>query len=110
MTEQELKEFMEENKLEIQQKVKTRIIEKLMSDYRWEISERMKTVVDEFVDEHVIPAVREELSAQKQSLVDAAVQSCAGIGDELAKALSKKAAENLSYGFKVDEIAQKLFR
>jgi hypothetical protein len=55
MTEQEIAEFLEANKQDIQQEVRRRLVEGLVSNHRWEISAQIAAAVDVFVKEQIVP-------------------------------------------------------
>ena len=109
MTETELKEFLENNKSDIQSAVKARVIEKLLQEHRWEISEAITKTVREFVDVNVVPAVREALESQKGVIVATAVKSLANISDSLAKDLTMDAAKNSANEWQRKKIVQAIF-
>ena len=108
MTEDDLKQFLEDNKADIARTVKAAAIEKLTSQYRWDVSEQISKVVNTFVAEHVIPEVNKELQAQKGPIVSAVIASLSDISDELAKALTKRAVSQLE-GYNFRDVIKALF-
>jgi len=103
MTEAELKEFLDANKADIQQAVKAKMIDRLLSTHQWEISGQITKIVQDFVSEEIAPEVKKFLADQKGPIIAAACAGAAEIGDTLAKAMIAHTAKNLdaeSYKFR----------
>lgn len=96
MTEEDLKQFLEDNKADIQAKVRERLIDSLLAEHRWSISNQISEIVNDFVKTEIAPAVKEHLISEKSEILAAAIKSASGIGDILAKALVERAAKNIS--------------
>jgi len=102
MTEEDLKEFLDANKAEIQAQVKQRLIEGLLANHSWTMRDQISTVVSEFMKEEIIPEVKKHLISEKSAILEAAIASTAEIGDMLTKAMVANAAKNITgnnYGF-----------
>ncbi len=93
----DINEFLETNKVEVQNAVKARIIEGLLSQHRWEISGEVAKAVQDFVAAEVMPEVKKYLQEQKGPIVQAALAGAAEIGENIAKALAMRAAKNLTH-------------
>ena len=103
MTEAELKEFLDANKADIQQAVKAKMIDRLLSTHQWEISGQITAIVNEFVTNEIAPEVKKFLADQKGPILEAACAGAAEIGNALSKALITHTAKNLdgeSYKFR----------
>jgi hypothetical protein len=103
MTEEDLKEFLDANKTEIQQAVKAKMIAGLIEQNRWEISGEIAKVVQEFVSSEIVPEVKKYLADNKGPLIAAAIKGASEIGDSLAKAIVERTAKKLkgdSYEFR----------
>lgn len=103
MTEDDLREFLETNKDEIQRAVKAKMIDSLLSQNRWEISGQIAKVVEEFVAAEVMPEVKAYLADNKGPIVEAAIAGAAQIGDTLATAIVERTVKKLkadSYEFR----------
>ncbi|MDH2092773.1 hypothetical protein N5K21_29220 [Rhizobium pusense] len=103
MTEEDLKQFLEDNKAEIQAQVRQKMIDSLLAEHRWQIGGQISEIVNEFVKTEIAPAVKEHLMSEKSAILDAAIKSASGIGDLLAQALVERAAKNItgdSYSFR----------
>lgn len=103
MTEDDLKEFLDENKESIKNAVRAKMIESLLADHRWEISAEISKVVEDFVSTEIVPEVRKYLADNKGPILQAAIAGAAEIGDTLAKAIVTRTAERLkadSYQFR----------
>lgn len=96
MTEEDLKQFLDENADAIKAQVKQRMIDGLLAEHRWSISSQISEIVNEFVRDEIAPAVKAHLQSEKSEIIEAAVKSASGIGDLLAKALVERAAKNIS--------------
>ena len=110
MTEADLKEFLEENKAEIQSTIKARVIDRILEQHRWDITGQIAKVVDEFVSTEIVPEVKKHLADNKGPILEAAIAGASTIGDTLAKALVEQAAKRLdanSYQFR--DITKALF-
>ena len=96
MTEDDLKQFLDENAETIKAQVKQKMIDGLLAEHRWSISSQISEIVNEFVKDEIAPAVKEHLQSEKGEIITAALKSASGIGDMLAKALVERAAKNIS--------------
>lgn len=96
MTEEDLKEFLEDNKAVIQEQVKQRLIEGLLANHQWTMREQISETVNEFMKTEIMPQVREHLASEKSVILEAAITSAASIGEMLSKALVERAAKNIS--------------
>lgn len=111
MNAEDLKEFLETNKAEIQATVKSRMVENLLSQNRWEISGEIAKVVQEFVAAEIVPEVKKYLADNKGPLLEAAIAGAAEIGDTLAKCIVERTAKKLkadSYEFR--QVMEALFK
>lgn len=109
MTEDGLREFLDANKDSIQDAVKKATIERLIADHKWDISDATGKVVRKFLDDEIMPAVREELASQKNAIIAAAIKSVAQISDDLAQGLIKSAAKNVGDDWRRKEIVKAIF-
>lgn len=96
MTEEDLKEFLEDNKADIQAQVKQRLIDGLLANHSWTMRETISEIVAEFMKTEIVPAVREHLASEKGAIMEAAISSASHIGEMLSKALVEKASKNIS--------------
>jgi len=108
MTQDDLAAFLEANKADIAQAVKAKAIETLISQHRWDISEKVSKVVSDFTAQHIIPEVEKELAAQKGPIVSAVIASLSTISDDLAKALTKRAVSQIE-GYAFRDVIKALF-
>jgi len=111
MNEEDLKNFLEANKAEIQAKVRDRLIEGLLANHQWTMRDQIGEVVSAFMKEEIMPEVRKHLVSEKSSILAAALASTAQIGEMLTKAMVERAAKNISadsYSFR--ETLQAIFK
>lgn len=102
MTEEDLKQFLEDNKADIQAQVRQRLIDGLLTTHSWTMRDQISEVVSAFMKEEIIPEVKKHLTSEKSAILDAAIASTSEIGEMLAKAMVANAAKNItgnSYGF-----------
>lgn len=110
MTEDDLKEFLEENKESIKAAVKAKMIESLLADHRWEITGTIGEIVQEFVAAEIAPEVKKYLADHKGSILQAAVVGAADIGNTLAQAMVAHTAKNLTEdSWKFRQVMKALF-
>jgi hypothetical protein len=111
MTEEDLKEFLESNKKEIQKAVRERMIESLLAQHRWEIGAHISKVVEEFVAAEIVPEIKKYLADNKGPILTAACAGAAEVGDALAKGIVERTAKKLksdSYEFR--QVMEALFK
>lgn len=103
MTEEDLKQFLDDNAEAIKAQVKQKMIDGLLAEHRWTISSQIGEIVNEFIKDEIAPAVKEHLASEKGPILEAAIKATNGISELLAQALVEKAAKNLkgdSYNFR----------
>lgn len=108
MNEAELKAFLEENTVEINARIRDKILERVVEEYKWNIEGEVSKAVNEWVASDIVPEVIKALDNEKGAIVTKCVGACAEIGDILAKEMIATATKNVtSYNFRY--IAEKLF-
>lgn len=95
MTEDDLKQFLDSNRAEIQAAVKQKMISALLETHRWKITDQIGKVVTEFVAAEIVPMVRAHLASEKGAIIQSAITAASEIGDTLAKALVVQVTKNL---------------
>lgn len=112
MTEEDLKEFLEANKAEIQAKVKEKLIDGLLANHKWTMNDQIGQTVAEFMKDEIMPEVKAYLVSEKSAILAGAVKAASEIGDMLAKQLVTQAAKNINeksiYQFRT--IAEAIFK
>ncbi len=108
MTEQEMQDFLDANKADIQAEVKRRMIEGLVTSHRWEISGEIAKVVNEFVAKEIVPQVHTYLAGEKGAILEACKVAAVEIGNTLAKTMVEKAAKNID-GYQFREAIKSMF-
>jgi hypothetical protein len=110
VTEDDLKEFLDQNKADIQQAVKAKMIEGLITQHRWEISGEIAKIVQDFVTAEIVPEVKNYLAENKGPILQAAIAGAAEIGDTLAKAIVERTAKKLKAdGYEFRSVLKALF-
>lgn len=111
MTEDDLKEFLETNKKQIQSAVKDKMIERLLEQNRWSIGEAIAKTCEEFVQAEIVPEVKKYLADNKGPLLAAAIKGASEIGDTLAKAIVERTAKKLKAdGYEFRQVMEVLFK
>lgn len=112
MTEEDLKQFLEANKAEVQAQVKQRLVDGLLSNHKWTMSDQIGEVVAEFMKTEIMPEVKAYLASEKSAILEGAVKAASEIGDMLAKQLVAQAAKNINdkstYQFR--QVAEAIFK
>lgn len=109
MTEQQLKEFLDENKADIHAAVKRAAIDRLIAQHSWDITAQIKETVSAFVTSEIIPEVEAALAEQKGALVSGVIGGLASIADELAKGLAADAAKTISDDWRRKQVVKAIF-
>lgn len=111
MTEEDLKEFLEANKAEVQAQVKQRLIDGLLANHQWTTRDQIGETVAEFMKTEIMPEVKAYLVSEKSAILAGAVKAASEIGDMLAQQLVTQAAKNIneksSYQFR--KVAEAIF-
>lgn len=110
MNADDLKDFLEENKESIQAAVRTKMIESLLAQHRWEISAEISKVVEKFVSDEIVPEIKKYLVDNKGPILQASLAGAAEIGDTLAKAIVSRTAKRLNPdGYEFRSIMKAMF-
>lgn len=96
MNEEDLKEFLEANKADIQAKVRERLIDGLLQNHQWTMRDQISATVEAFMKEEIVPEVRKYLASEKSAILESAISATAQIGEMLTKAMVERAAKNIS--------------
>lgn len=108
MNENEIREFLDENRETIKAAVREKMISTLIADHRWEISDHITKVVNEFIAKEIAPEVKAHLQSQKGPIIEAAIKTSAGLSEMIAKAMVEKAAENVK-GYRFGGLMKAIF-
>lgn len=107
MTEQELLQFMQDNKDDIVRSVKAKAIEAMTDQVRWSLSAAVQEVVNGFVAEEVIPALKAHLQEHKGPIIAATIKAASEIGDKVSEKLITTAVESMT-GYRGGEVIKAL--
>ena len=108
MTEDDLLNFMQENKADIIASVKAKAISAMTEQVRWGLSSAVQGVVDEFIKTDVLPAIKQELQDHKGPIIAAAVKGAAEIGEAVAQKIVTTAVERMT-GYGGTDVLKALF-
>jgi hypothetical protein len=107
MTEDDLRAFLEENKIDIQSAVKAATIKAMTQHLEWSLPNGVREVVATFIEEEIVPEVKAHLQAQKGVIVEAACKAASEIGDKVSVLLVEKATEAMT-GYRSGEVIKAL--
>ena len=96
MTDEEIKAFLVTNRDDILAQVKKQTIDRLLESYKWSYADGVAKAVNEFIAEEIVPAVKADLQANKETYVAHAVAEAKSVGDALVKALAQHMVKTLS--------------
>jgi hypothetical protein len=109
MSEDELKQFLDENRAAIQLEVKNKMIARLVENQRWEISGALAKTVNDFVETEILPEVVKHLQSEKGAIMSAAIQAASGIGDMVALKITERAAKVVATEWDFKKVITALF-
>ena len=101
---------LESNKAAVQAAVRDAMMDGIKRQFEWEIPATLKKAVDEFITEEVMPAVRAELTANKDVFVNAATEMVKLAPAEIGKAMQGHLAKNLTNSWQVRKIIEACFQ
>lgn len=107
MTEDELKQFLLDEKDAIAAAVRARAIDAMTSSVQWQLPQSVTKAVGEFFEEEIVPEVKKALADQKGPIVEAAIKAASEIGDKVAVTLVEKAVESMT-GYRSGEVIKAL--
>jgi hypothetical protein len=105
-----LLESLKDNKEQIKAAVTQQLIERITSQYRYDIPEAIQKEVDAFVLEEVLPEIRKQLIANKAAIVEGATAVALSIGSEVAKAVQAQIAKNMASSYNLNKVFEALIR
>lgn len=108
MTQEELDQFLVDNKEAVMLAARQAILDKVTSDIKWKLPDTISAQVTEFLAKEIAPEVDKILHDEKDGIIAAARAASVAIGDTLSKALATKAEEALS-GYRAREVFKSLF-
>jgi len=103
MTEDEMKAFLDENSAAIKAAARDAMVEKVKQTMQWHMPGTFSEILNEFLKDEIAPAVKAALMDEKGAIIAAMAKATTEIGDNLAKAMAKQAAEAL-VGYKAQDV------
>lgn len=107
MTEEDLKQFLEENSADIQEAVKARTIEAMTRHLEYSLPNSIRETVVEFIESEIVPEVKKHLADQKGPIVAASCKAASEIGDKVAELMVKQAVESMT-GYRSGDVIKAL--
>lgn len=108
MTPEDLSKSLDDNRADVMAAAKTAILNKITQSVQWSLPDVMHKQVHDFMTAEIAPEVAKQLADQKGAIMEATAKAASEIGDALAKAMVKQAAESM-VGYKGREIFKSLF-
>lgn len=109
MTEEQLAEMMTSCEEEVKKGVKERIVRIITEKVNYQVEFEVSQMVGKFVNEHILPAVKEHLLSSKDALIKAGCVGASTCGDQLAKALETQFATKLNDSYRRGQILKAMF-
>lgn len=107
MTEDELKQFLANEKDAIAAAIRAKAIEAMTDSVRWQLPQSVTKAVGEFFEEEIVPEVKKSLADQKGPIVEAAIKAASEIGDLVAAQMVKQAVESMT-GYRSGDVIKAL--
>lgn len=108
MTEDDLRQFLEENRDAIANRLREDAIKRLSESVQWRLPQDVQEVVNEFFKTEVAPVIRQTLLDQKGPIINAAVKAAAEVSDVLAKSIVERALKVISSDYESRDVIKAL--
>jgi hypothetical protein len=105
----ELDKFLEDNKADILEATRKQLIERISGSLKWSLPETFNQTVADFLAKEIVPEVQTALLAEKGAIITAVKTAAAQISDELAKAITLRAAKTLANDYSVKDVIKHIF-
>lgn len=102
-------EVLESNKDAVRETVRQALLDGIKRQFEWELPNAVKTAVNEFFVEQVIPEIKAELETNKDEFVDAATLMVRGAPVEIGKAMQEQLAQNLTNSWTLRKVVEACF-
>jgi transcription termination factor NusB len=103
-------EILESNKDAVRATVRDALLEGVKRQFQWELPDAVKKAVAEFVTDEIIPEIKAELEANKDTFVQAATDMVRGAPAEIGKAMQAHLAKNLTDSWKLRQVVEACFK
>jgi hypothetical protein len=107
MTQEELTEFLSQNKDHFLEATRKAVMEKVTESVRWSLPSDVHETVSTFLKTEIAPEVAKFLAEQKGPILAAAKQAAVDLGNELAKKMTEQAVKSLD-GYRAEEVFKAL--
>lgn len=101
---------LETNKDALRETVRDAMLAGVRRQFEWEIPDAIKKAVNDFILEEIVPQVRAELTANKDTFVDAATDMVRGVPAEIGKAMQEALAKNLTQSWTLRKVVEACFQ
>jgi len=102
-------EVLESNREQVRAAVRDAMLDGVKRQFQWELPEAVKREVQAFITEDIIPAIRADLIANKETFVTAATQMASAAPAEIAKAMQEHMAKNLTNSWTLRKVVDAMF-
>ena len=107
MTEQELMQFLDDNRADIAASIKEKAVEAMTSSIRYQMPAAVTEAVATFFKDEIVPEIIASLKDQKGPIISASVKAAAAIGDAVAEKMVAQAVESMT-GYRSGEVLKAL--
>jgi hypothetical protein len=103
-----LKTLLDESQDQIIKDVRAKIVERVSSNYEWEIAKLVNEQVKDFFAAEVAPEIVKGLMGEKGAIVQAATAAAANVAVKLAEKMTETAIKNID-GYTFRNLTKELF-
>lgn len=107
--EESIKEILDKDKDFIKEEVNKQLKQRIIDGLAWHMQDEVTEIVKEFFETDLKDEVLATLKDHKGEILDQIKQASINISAEVAKAMTKKAVENLTSSYKSNSIIKSLF-
>lgn len=101
---------LEENRSAVRAAVSNALMEGIKRKFEWELPDAVNKAVSAFIEEEIVPEVRANLLASKDTFVDAATEMVRAVPAEIGKAMQEALAQNLSNSWTLRNVVDACFK
>ena len=105
-----IQDILTSNKDTLKKATMEMVREELLAKIKWQIADPVNECIEEFMRKEIKPEIEKYLISSKPQILAGMANIINEIGEAVKVTLSKKAAENLVSGWKMDKLIEALFK
>lgn len=109
MNTEQLTQYLEEHKSEINEAIKAKVITRLTEQVSWNLPELIRKDVDQFYADEIHPAVQQYLVDNKSALMQVVVKACVDASEAVATSMAEHIKKTLSNEYQAKKVFCTLF-